>query len=111
MNKRYSTTILAALLGLTSACELGPVNWPEALKCGPGISDLIGIVSEVLLGTTNVKKELESLALTHGTTTVVCLVEQLRSDWSAPGAAASPARVHGVQRADAFLSEIGTKFE
>ena len=112
MNKLIRITLLASLfLVPLASCKLGKINWPQAVKCGPGISDLVGIVSEVLLGNGNVKKELENLARTHGTDTIVCLVERLRSDWSAPGSAASPARVHGVSRANEFLADIGTKVE
>ncbi len=111
MRQHSLLVLLSVLLTTAPACELGPINWPNALKCGPGVDDAIGSVSEVLLGNSDVAKELESLAYTHGTDTVVCLVERLRSDWSAPGASATPARANGVQRADAFLTEIGTKFE
>lgn len=111
MSKCHLIALFSALLFASSACELGAVNWPEAIKCGPGISDLIGIVSEILLGESNVEHELEGLARTHGTDTVVCLVERLRTDWTSPGSAASPTRVRGVERADVFLSGIGTKFE
>lgn len=111
MKTRYLTILLSSLLLTAPACRLGPVNWPEVVKCGPGVSDLIGIVSEVLLGESDVKKELESLAYTHGSDTVACVVERLRTDWSSPGASATPTRVRGVTRADAFLAEIKTEFE
>jgi len=105
--------IVLLLAATFSACHTGmtKVNWPELARCGPGIEDIIGSVSEVLLNKGAVRTELENLARVHGTTTVVCAVERLRSDWMAPGAAASPERVEGVQRATAFLDEVGTRVE
>jgi len=99
-------------VGAPTACDRTqtPVNWPELVECGPGVSDLIGIVTEVLLGDGDVRTELDNLARTNGTETVVCVVERLRSDWSAPGASATPQRAKGVDRADAFLTDVGTKF-
>lgn len=103
--------ILAALLALPACKALGEVNWPKVAQCGPDVGDVVGAVSRVLLGKGDVVTELTDLARTHGTDTVVCLVDHLRADWSSPGASATPERVRGVARADVFLDEIGTDIQ
>ena len=109
---RLVAAALSTLLFVAAACKsLPPIKWPELAKCGPDVSEIIGAVSEVLLNKKDPIKELENLARLHGTTTVVCAVEQLRSDWTKPGASATPARVTGINNANAVLSHMGTKIE
>jgi hypothetical protein len=109
---RHLTPILIVLALTNTACRsLPPVVWPELAKCAPPVESIIGSVSEILLGKTSPKQELENLARVHGTDTVVCAVERLRSDWRTPGASASPERADALGRADAWLLEVHTKGE
>lgn len=106
-----SGIVLALGLALGGCQQLQVPDWPEVVECGPDVSDLVSVVSRVLLGQGDVVSELTQLAGTHGYDTVACLVDQLRSDWTESGAAASPERARGVQRAGAFLAEVGTRVE
>lgn len=98
--------LLLAIGASAFACSpgrSGKVNWPAVVDCAPEPESIIGAVSEVLLDGGSWKQALEDLARVHGTTTVTCAVERLRSDWAAPGAAASPERVDGLVRANEFM--------
>ena len=97
--------LLVLAASLAAGCQpTGKVNWPALVECAPEPESIIGAVSEVLLNGGNWKQALEDLARVHGTTTVTCAVERLRSDWATPGAAASPERADGLARADEFLT-------
>jgi len=99
---------LSALTGI--GCHpAGTLNWPKAVECLPPVESVIGSVAETLLGGGSPKQALEDLARVHGTQTIVCAVERLRSDWTAPGAAASPERLDGVKKAEEFLRDVDSK--
>lgn len=110
--------LVAISLVLLSCGPHGPINWPGLVECAPGISDLVGVVSRILLGAgpadqtelgTRGKRELEDLARTHGASTVACVIERVVSDWTAPGAAQEPLRLAAAARGRAFLSDVGTR--
>lgn len=109
---------LVALALVAFVSPVGPacntvkkVNWPELAKCGPSVEDIIGSVTRVLFKDANVSKELNDLALNHGTETVICAVDRLRKDWSRPGAAVTPERTTALNNAVDFLREVGTAIE
>jgi hypothetical protein len=95
----------------------GPIDWPRVVQCGPDISDIIGAVTRILLSDNHesdaatlsgrAKDELSGLARTHGPDTVLCVIERLVNDWTAPGAASDPTRALGAARGQAFLDEVG----
>jgi hypothetical protein len=109
--------LLALALLLTACGPHGPINWPGLFQCAPGISDLVGVVSRILIAdgpadqtdmSTRGKRELEDLARTHGPSTVACVVERVVRDWNAPGAAQEPLRLAAAARGQAFLDQVGT---
>jgi hypothetical protein len=94
-----------------------PVDWPDVVKCGPSVPDLVGTVSRVLLGSggpsdvqipERAHDELEDLARQHGPATVACLVDLLVRQWTAPGASRSPDRAGAAARGTDFLDDVGT---
>lgn len=103
--------ILAPLLLMQSACgalQGSPIQWPDLVRCGPGVSDLVGTVTRVLDGA-DYREQLADLALTHGTEAVVCLVDRLVTDWGRPGASMHEKRALQLERGRAFLREAGTQ--
>lgn len=103
---------LAFLAVATVSClPQQQVDWPDVADCGPDTNDIIDVVSQVLFTGGNWRDKLEKLAVEHGSETVVCMVDRLQADWSAPGAASTPERVAALARANTFLDEIGTKVE
>lgn len=103
--------LLAALVFAPACKQLEAINWPEVIKCGLGDRALLGEITEILRGDGDPKAKLEDLARTHGTDAVVCLVEVLRADQSAPALDKMPGRSQIVERANTFLREAGTRFE
>ena len=94
------------------------VNWPKVLQCGPNVSDLVGVVSRVLLAdggsdhatiSVRAKSELEALARDYGPGTVACIVDRLVRDWRAPGATMEPNRVAAASRGEDFLRVVGVE--
>lgn len=112
--KRFACVVLI----LFASCgPRGPINWPGMVECAPGISDLVGVVSRILLGDgpadqtaigTRAKHELEDLARAHGADTVACVVERVVTDWNAPGAAQEPLRLAAAARGQDFLHQVGS---
>jgi len=106
------------LAALTSACvPHGPINWPGLVNCAPGVSDLVGVVSRILLAAgpadqtsigDRAKQQLEDLAREHGANVVSCVVQRVISDWNAPGAAQEPLRMAAAARGKDFLRVVGS---
>jgi hypothetical protein len=103
----FFTVCVCACSALGGAVE--PVKWPDVVQCVPDATELVGEVSEVLLGGEQVADKLTDLARKHSPKTVVCVVNMLISKWQAPGASASPQRAQGAEAGAKFLSEIGTQ--
>ncbi len=103
--------ILFALTGCQTPLPKSPVDWPKLAQCAPPVDDLIATVSRVLLQSIDVQEELTELAREHGAEVVVCLVDQLRLDWTAPGAASSPKRTAATTSAQDFLKAVGTEVQ
>lgn len=107
-----------ALSSFAASCSFAngqPVNWPAYTDCAPEVSDLVGTVSRILLGDGDAdhrdigdraKDELTDLARAHGADTVACLVQQVVSDWTAPGAAQEPLRLSAAARGQDFLRDV-----
>jgi hypothetical protein len=104
------------LMSLVASCgQLPSVNWPTLVECAPDISDAVGVVGRILLedGDDSTigqrgKRGLADLAAREGPKTVACLIERLVSDWTAVGAAQDPLLIHGAERGEKFLREVGT---
>ncbi len=112
---RVALAGLLALAGCTTAGGNTHVDWPRALSCAPSTSDLVGSVSRVLLGDGDSSRtsisdravgELEDLARQQTPKVVACLVDELVSGWSRPGAAQEPNRVAATQRGRDFLDRV-----
>jgi predicted small lipoprotein YifL len=108
--------LLALALSVQACGQQRPFSWPDALKCAPGIPDIIGVVSRVLLsdGSDNDldisergKAELTRLAVEHGADTVACVVDKLVDDWTSPGRSLHPTTLAAAARGQDFLNEIG----
>jgi len=93
------------------------IDWPSYVECGPDVSDLIGVVTRIVMSNDgfaqgkeladNAVAELEALAKEHGGETVACLVDRLIADWSRPGAAASEQIGPALERAKSFMRSEG----
>lgn len=112
--------LLALILFATAACgALQRVDWPKVAQCGPDVSDLVGVVSRVLLAdgddaesvSDRGRGELEQLAANHGANVVACVIDRLVRDWTAPGASQDAVRIAGAERGRAFLQDVGTETE
>lgn len=109
--------VFAAWTLSCSSCKNGatPFKWPDFLTCGPDVGALVGSVTQILLNDTSsdtspsVQQQLTQLAEQYGAAAVLCTVNVLAHDWSAPGASASPQRIAAAGRARAFLASTGTK--
>jgi len=113
------TALLLSSCGTTSNLA-HDIVWPVVAKCGPTTSDIVGVVSRILLDdgpptqlslSSHARDELAQLAEQYGADTVACLLDYWREEWTSPGASASPERAGAIVRADRFLEEIGTKIE
>ena len=108
--------VLLAAIGL-SGCEKPRVDWPEVVKCLPGVNELLSLVGDALLGDGGWRQALEDLALKHGADAVVCAVKQVHLEWSDSASAVSPedmtaedvARYRALGRAEAFLDSVGAE--
>jgi hypothetical protein len=110
--------ILLAAMAITLLCAAclpdsqgGGVDWPEVAHCGPSVPDLVSDVSHVLLAGGDPAPQLRDLAVEHGADVVVCLVDLLRRDWTAPGSAPEPHRLAAARRAQDWLTSVGTRVE
>lgn len=106
---------LSAALLFTGCGPNGPlaqINWPDKVECLPPVGNVLGAAASILLSGFDgdkVESGLKELGEKHGFDTVICAVESLRRDWTAPGAAMSVERLKGIQAAEAFLVKVGTK--
>ena len=105
-------------VGLTGCPHAGPFKWPDVAKCGGSVGDLVGTVTQILLNDVGQgqispggQQKLQQLATQYGADTVLCLVDQLFRDWTAPGASVNPERVAASARAQDFLAKTGTRIE
>jgi len=93
------------------------IDWPSYVDCGPDVSDLIGVVTRIVMSNDgfaqgkeladNAVAELEALAKEHGGETVACLLDRVIADWSRPGAAASEQIGPALERAKSFMRSEG----
>lgn len=104
-------------LSAVSACGFFGANgplYPAAVKCLPPAAEAEDVVKNVLLaGLDGWKSALDQAALKYGPSTVLCIVNNLVSDWGAPG---SPTRESaraqaGKLRGDEFLKDHPAKVE
>lgn len=107
--------LFVALAFHAQACGVfgsGGSFWPTAAKCAPSNSQAINAVADVLLQGGNYESNLEALGKRFGASAVVCIVNSLVADWSAPGkTGASPALVAAKGRGEAFLAKVGTRIQ
>lgn len=111
---------LGMVLFLALGCKgaLGPFTWPKVAHCAGNVPDLVAQVTQILLsdtGDANVtptaEQQLEQLAEKYGADAVLCLVETLVADWTAPGAAREAHRTAAARRGKGFLLAVGTVFQ
>jgi hypothetical protein len=107
----FGLVLVTALFVAPSCRQLSAVEWPKVVQCGPDVEDVVGAVTRVLFGEGNVHDELSDMARVHGTETILCIVDELREAWTAPGAAQTPERIHGAQSAAKFLGDVGTEIQ
>jgi hypothetical protein len=115
MRKLLLTVLCAACL--SSCANLPPINWPKLIHCTPGVSDLINVVTLILVAddqddsrlTACGARELAELALRRGPEAVVCIVERLVEDWTAPTGPPEPKRLAAAARGRHFLKDVGTE--
>lgn len=107
--KHLLISLILTLSCLVGCGPVGDVSWPEVAKCGPSVSDLVGVVSRILLDGEDYQRVLTDLARKEGMADVLCVVEQLRRDWSSAGSAMPPQHVEAAARAQAFLDSTGTQ--
>ncbi len=114
---------LVTVLSCTPPEQSKKLNWPEVAKeCVPAKSELVDTVAEVLLSDGDASLSdrafnlLEKLAYQETPEAVVCAVNELHSQWTAPStkrtaeAAKDNALSHtAAKRADEFLERVGTK--
>jgi hypothetical protein len=111
---------LLAILLVPSSCGLitpktgtggsdGGGLWPTIAHCAPNPGDLVGEVTQALLSGGDYQKALEDLAVRYGGDAVVCMVNRLVSDWSAPSAARNAIRTDALARGRAFLASVPTQ--
>lgn len=98
---------LSCALALVSCTKLERVDWPDVVRCGPTVTDIVGVVSDILLDGQDYHDRLERLARERGYDAVLCVVDELRQAWTSPGAAAHPTRTAAANRADAFIADTG----
>jgi hypothetical protein len=91
------------------ACGLfGPVDWPKVAQCGGEIaSDLLGVVSRILLVGAAVDDQLQQLAEEHGAKTIACVVDEVVNTYRRPGASMTPETEAAAARGEAFLLDHG----
>lgn len=115
----FAVLALPALLGCIPGAA-GNVNWPKVLACAPDSArdELLATVSRVLLQdgtvaqmTDRAKTELDGLAQKHGANMVGCVVQELISEWTRPGASPNGTRMAAVDRARGFLSGHGVQLD
>ena len=106
--------LLVAGLAVTS-CTKTPL-WPAVAQCSGDVNGVVGQVTQILLNdkgdgelSSAGVKELENLALRYGGDTVVCLIDELVNEWTAPAATQHPGRRAAAIRAEKFLQSTGTK--
>lgn len=111
--------IALVMLALCACAKSGagaPVQWPARVQCPASVDDLIATVSRILVGAgppeqralgEAARAELEAQARRHGSDKVVCMIERLASDWSAPDAAQEPLRLAAAARGRNFLQTVG----
>lgn len=85
--------------------------WPDVAKCAPNPGDLIGEVTQILLSGGDYETALEQEAIKDGGAAVVCAVNTLVRDWTAPGAARNALRTDALTRGQAFLAHVPTKVQ
>lgn len=94
---------LSFCLGL--ACSGRSVAWPKVLACGEALEQpLVESVASVLVGTGDVKTELEQIALTKGAGVVECAVQQIIEDMASGPTTARASRA--AARGRAFLASV-----
>lgn len=110
--------VVVMAFGIGGCGTLAQVDWPRLVQCGPGVSDIVAIVSRILLADGSAstisdrgKAELQGLANEYGASTVACMIDRLRQDWTAPGAAQDSTRIAAAQRGSRFLADVGTQVE
>jgi hypothetical protein len=111
-----SSLALLLVAGLAVAsCAKTPL-WPAVAQCSGDVDGVVGQVTQILLNdkgdgelSSAGVKELESLALRYGGDTVVCLIDELVNEWTAPAATQHPGRRAAAVRAEKFLRSTGTK--
>lgn len=93
-----------------------PFGWDDVVECTEGvIPSVIDSVTRILIDGVSGQKtlsqaaedELTDLAKEHGSAAVVCAIDKLASDWTAPGATQERERMGAVQRGRAFLDDKG----
>jgi hypothetical protein len=82
-------------------------NWPKVVSCSPEPTEIIGDVGQVLITGGDYLAALEALAKKYGANLVTCAVDELVTEWSAPGAARNEIRDAGAQRGRQFLASQG----
>jgi len=105
-------TLTLAFCHTLPACgTLGRIDWPKVAECGGELaSDLLGVVSRILLGgSADHKAQLEQLALEHGASTVACVVDEVVNTYQRPGASMTPETKAAAERGTAFLTEHGVE--
>lgn len=117
MEGSVKTFVFALCVMLAAACvPHGKVNWPGLIDCAPETSDLVGLVSRILIAdgpadqasiSERGKQAMEDAARKYGPNTVACVVRRVVSDWQAPGAAQEPVRMAAAARGDNFLESVG----
>lgn len=107
--KHFLIALLLTLATLVGCGPFGDISWPEVAKCGPSTTDLVGVVSRILLDGEDYQRVLTDLARKEGMADVLCVVEQLRRDWTSAGSAMPPQHVEAAARAQAFLDSTGTR--
>ncbi len=96
----------AACLTLAGCSRLARVDWSQVANCAeqPAESALTQIVSGVLVGTGDVKTELEGVAQEYGPGVVKCVVSSLVDQMAAGPRTASAS--HAAARGRAFLASV-----
>lgn len=123
MRKLLPLIAAIAIIVVTGCPKGGSFKWPDVVKCGSSVGDLVGTVTQILiadLGQTDNgqgvisaegKLKLEQLAEQYGAGAVLCIVSALIEDWSAPAAAANRSRFLALGRARDFVAKTGTTIE
>lgn len=122
--------LLTPSLSVTACGDLPPIQYPEVIKCGPPVEQLIGTVTRILFSNSSrdadsasaaeelrmsstiserAVAELDNLARAHGADAVACLVEEVLDEWKQTASSATPDRLRSIERGRDFLRLKGTR--